>query len=874
MKAFLAQNSLIAGKTNAALLGWDINDPFTWQTGSQGMIWSGGEVGTLYNRVDAISFDANAEPVFKDLGGYLNLTYTFKNEDTQEFEKTGIGIGKITVRGTGITGIDISGNPLTEANLEDNKLTEVIAADLRNALQALNLQNNRLTKLDLTESRGVRSANLRGFDMTGAAISALPKVYPFSLYYGSGRAGNYFALLEEGGAKIEVTMNGNPNISMVNRNFTNMYGLGMEISSGEHTLLDDPVATALTPYFKIIESQPAIYEVMFLRNTEPSAITRDISATMNFSSMVIKLPEHIFSHLLPPVAGKPLETSVPETNLFKFEVSWSPNDIIASADQNYELTIKAVPKANDGSLDNADMRFTDSELWMLFALLRDDGVSAGQGANHRFDPESRTFSATASAELRPNYAMGIYDYGAEIPVANIAQGVQYRQGGQDTFTMRDFITVKNESDTFVGVIVNVVGHDDKFRAEARSAIGTEITLLEEGEFFRPQIIVDFNKAQIGVYNFVLEVKIGLWGFNEQYVWGFHGITKRMPATVSITEDTPQITVTTAAGLSAALQSGAASIINLGADITLDRAGIVVMGAAHTLKVGSGRTLTISDGADGFAIINIGANTLNINGGGNVTITREDGHGIFTVSGALNLENIKLNLKGPYGININTVNVNSGASINVESETARGAINLNSSSSLNINGGGAVNIDVGGGTAINNNGTIRINNGGRLSAASEENDWTIDNGGLISLSSGGVFTGSGSGGVYMQRSSRVEGMAGMFSDRGVVLTANGSVRAGANDALPAADGLSNGLYTWNGRLSLFARPGPVSLPGDINGDGDVNILDVNMLYQFVRGIIQLTEAQQLAADVNGDGEINILDVNMLYQFVRGIINSLY
>jgi len=47
----------------------------------------------------------------------------------------------------------------------------------------------------------------------------------------------------------------------------------------------------------------------------------------------------------------------------------------------------------------------------------------------------------------------------------------------------------------------------------------------------------------------------------------------------------------------------------------------------------------------------------------------------------------------------------------------------------------------------------------------------------------------------------------------------------------------------------------------------------MLYQHVRSIITLTDTELLAADVNGDDDVNILDVNMLYQYVRGIIPSL-
>ena len=62
-------------------------------------------------------------------------------------------------------------------------------------------------------------------------------------------------------------------------------------------------------------------------------------------------------------------------------------------------------------------------------------------------------------------------------------------------------------------------------------------------------------------------------------------------------------------------------------------------------------------------------------------------------------------------------------------------------------------------------------------------------------------------------------------------------------------------------------------GDVNGDGTINIGDVNMLYLYVRGRITLSDAQLQAADVNGDGKIDIGDVNLLYLYVRGRVPSL-
>ncbi|MBQ7204517.1 MAG: family 10 glycosylhydrolase [Muribaculaceae bacterium] len=52
-----------------------------------------------------------------------------------------------------------------------------------------------------------------------------------------------------------------------------------------------------------------------------------------------------------------------------------------------------------------------------------------------------------------------------------------------------------------------------------------------------------------------------------------------------------------------------------------------------------------------------------------------------------------------------------------------------------------------------------------------------------------------------------------------------------------------------------------LPGDVNGDGEVNIADVNAVIDMILG-----GNMTLAGDVNGDGEVNIADVNTLIDFI--------
>ena len=55
--------------------------------------------------------------------------------------------------------------------------------------------------------------------------------------------------------------------------------------------------------------------------------------------------------------------------------------------------------------------------------------------------------------------------------------------------------------------------------------------------------------------------------------------------------------------------------------------------------------------------------------------------------------------------------------------------------------------------------------------------------------------------------------------------------------------------------------PDSPPGDVNGDGEATISDVNALIGITLGEAA-DESMTDRADVNGDGEINVSDVNAL------------
>ena len=50
-----------------------------------------------------------------------------------------------------------------------------------------------------------------------------------------------------------------------------------------------------------------------------------------------------------------------------------------------------------------------------------------------------------------------------------------------------------------------------------------------------------------------------------------------------------------------------------------------------------------------------------------------------------------------------------------------------------------------------------------------------------------------------------------------------------------------------------------MPGDVNFDEIVNILDIITIVNFIMGTINPDPSQFSAADLNGDGSVNILDI---------------
>ncbi len=97
---------------------------------------------------------------------------------------------------------------------------------------------------------------------------------------------------------------------------------------------------------------------------------------------------------------------------------------------------------------------------------------------------------------------------------------------------------------------------------------------------------------------------------------------------------------------------------------------------------------------------------------------------------------------------------------------------------------------------------------------------------------------------------------------------------------------NGMATEQGAYALAAyirfKDGKTSLfdmsdvkinykvvPGDVNGDGSINMKDVLMLRKVLAGVETLSERFEGNADVNGDGGVDMKDVLMLRKILAGV-----
>jgi hypothetical protein len=91
--------------------------------------------------------------------------------------------------------------------------------------------------------------------------------------------------------------------------------------------------------------------------------------------------------------------------------------------------------------------------------------------------------------------------------------------------------------------------------------------------------------------------------------------------------------------------------------------------------------------------------------------------------------------------------------------------------------------------------------------------------------------------------------------------------------------TNSGMAWNGpiyidnlRAVIPSGGGTTAKPGDLNGDGNVNVQDATLSLRLAVGLLTPTDAQKAAGDVNKDGQWNIQDTTIILQVAVGARNG--
>ena len=76
------------------------------------------------------------------------------------------------------------------------------------------------------------------------------------------------------------------------------------------------------------------------------------------------------------------------------------------------------------------------------------------------------------------------------------------------------------------------------------------------------------------------------------------------------------------------------------------------------------------------------------------------------------------------------------------------------------------------------------------------------------------------------------------------------------------------------FSLYALVIPKdNVIGDVNGDGEISLVDATELQKYLVGLSSLSVDQLAVADANGDGKISIIDATEIQKYLVGLVSSL-
>lgn len=119
------------------------------------------------------------------------------------------------------------------------------------------------------------------------------------------------------------------------------------------------------------------------------------------------------------------------------------------------------------------------------------------------------------------------------------------------------------------------------------------------------------------------------------------------------------------------------------------------------------------------------------------------------------------------------------------------------------------------------------------------------------------------------------VTGEFTVSGVTVTSSTTIKVDVT-----RNGLSSDAYSYNmsnGNIEGYISPTqPTTQPaitiGDVNMDGNINVLDATEVQKYIADLVTLSADQIKAADTDKDGRVSIKDATLIQKKIAGIVNN--